>query len=478
VNAPTRAPAPAPAPAPEPPARAPDAPPPHAADPIGTANPLVFQAADPDARWVALCQARSDTNHDGAVRVDVGYHGDVYGDRMSLYLVRGSGAGEEIDDFVATDPSGRHVVFVRHGKLVYFDAAKGSMAEIAGADVRPDPSPFGGSRVASFDSAGSQMLYIRSGKAIVRELASGKERTIDPGQGDLYRASFDPDGGWIVLQVVAKDTDGNGKLEWPTPRTTLSGARCRGPIAVYGVYGGSGDTPVMRVASARGGPAREVPDLVRPLGASLLRRVAGALVVEEPSGATHELVPASCDARMYDADGATGQVVAACASQGETAPLVLYGPTGVKPLGVNLSVPHQDSWHRVPRRVSTIGNTVVDFDVRVARTFPADEDLLRFSGHSALVRVAGGLAVHDASNGSRKKIDFAPKPYGAVLQEGDFVAVEGEGKVGVVSLASAALVGAVSGHPLAVTRDGHVLVVDPSPSMGIPQGPARWAAPR
>jgi hypothetical protein len=91
----------------------PGAPMPPESEPIGSAHPTLVVTADPDARWVVLCQARKDTNRDGKTEVQVGYHGDTYGDDLLPYLVLGSGEGTAIDAFVSSDGSGRQIAYVQ-----------------------------------------------------------------------------------------------------------------------------------------------------------------------------------------------------------------------------------------------------------------------------------------------------------------------------------------------------------------------------
>src|SRR5262249_34987838 len=103
-------------------------------EPIGTWHPLVFQAADPDGRWGAICQARADTDHDGTVMVMAGHHGAMFGDTLVPYFVHGAGPGEPLDFWVASDPSGRHVAFIENEQLQIVDAETGRADAIAGAD--------------------------------------------------------------------------------------------------------------------------------------------------------------------------------------------------------------------------------------------------------------------------------------------------------------------------------------------------------
>ena len=57
-----------------------------------------------------------------------------------------------------------------------------------------------------FDASGNQLPYLRGGvphgQVIVRDLTTGKERSLDPGAGNLWRASLDAGG--AIDSVVAQ----------------------------------------------------------------------------------------------------------------------------------------------------------------------------------------------------------------------------------------------------------------------------------
>ena len=95
------------------------------ASPDGIAHlgyPTAVRAADPEGRWVILCQATSDTNHDGAIGFGYDYHGNPRGDEVAPYLEIGVGTRIPIDEFVSCDPTGRYVAVIRSGSLHLLDA--------------------------------------------------------------------------------------------------------------------------------------------------------------------------------------------------------------------------------------------------------------------------------------------------------------------------------------------------------------------
>src|SRR6185503_17740447 len=127
------------------------------------------------------------------------------------------------DEFVAADPNGRRVAFIRSGRLIVLDLDHKEEIDLTalGADARDDPSPFGGHRAASFDREGKLLylkmqgdhtaLVVRSFEGPVRVETTAKgtqysfdELTFDPGLGLLLRADLDEEGAWIVASVVAE----------------------------------------------------------------------------------------------------------------------------------------------------------------------------------------------------------------------------------------------------------------------------------
>src|SRR5690606_25952803 len=84
----------------------------------GTAHPTFVRAYDRvSSRWMALCQARRDTDGDGTIEVRVGHHGEIFGDEMQLYLVVDGGDGIAIDSIVDSSDNDRWVAVIRGRSL-------------------------------------------------------------------------------------------------------------------------------------------------------------------------------------------------------------------------------------------------------------------------------------------------------------------------------------------------------------------------
>ena len=97
-------------------AAAPTAPPPVSEDrALGTPHPTVLLGAAGDGSWLAICQAREDTDHDGHIEVGFGVHGESLGDRLVPYLLLRPGPGREITRFLRSDRSGRWLFAASYG---------------------------------------------------------------------------------------------------------------------------------------------------------------------------------------------------------------------------------------------------------------------------------------------------------------------------------------------------------------------------
>lgn len=108
-------------------------------------------------------------------------------------------------------------------------------------------------------------------------------------------------GQWAKVLVIARDTDGDGKLTWPSVRTSLSARDCRGPVMSYSIGGWTGDTWEERWL-----------DLAT--GAMAAQRGAG------PSEPPEDPALGELDGRSVLAVDAQGKKLLAPAATGETIP--------------------------------------------------------------------------------------------------------------------------------------------------------------
>jgi hypothetical protein len=191
-----------------------------------------------------------------------------------------------------------------------------------GADLREARFDYAEHRSLSFDASGRFLAYLRrrdgseSRQIVVRELASGSERSFEAGPGEVFRLELSADARYVVFDALREDTNKNGKLDWPVPEEPAGHAACASsslPRFRSYEYQGRGDALTRAVVTLDGGSVRDVPGLLMPLGAGLLVRQADGALAFDQGGKLSALSPASCGARVLFADAQRGLVLASCA---------------------------------------------------------------------------------------------------------------------------------------------------------------------
>ncbi len=457
----------------------------------GTQHPCVLDAADPAGAWIVLCQARKDTDGDGEISVLMGHHGDMLGDAMVPYVIRGGGAGEAVDTYVTHSTDGRYLVVIKEDRLLLLDMRAGTRTDLSktGASTADGNSAFGRHRAARFDRAGRRLLTIRDGKErstiVVRELATGKVTIVDPGPGVLCSATLDETGHWVLLRVVAKDTDGNGTLECPTVHTTLAARGCRGSPRSYSSFGGGGDATVTRVAPATGGTAVVIPGLIAAIGAALLRRDAReALLLRTPDGKETEVVPQEARAVLYTRFPEQGAFLAAHRGPRPRAggptksahPLWIHVGKKSAPAGMTRRIGRDDpddtaygTWLRAFHN-PTHSKFIHLPSLREVRF---DGGTITFHGDRVLFNHQGKRAVRDLVTGrvwplaSQVTTSYPRRLQGSMYTN----------RHEVVDLQSPAVLGSYVGDALALALSGRVLVAART-HWDLAYGPLRWVQPK
>lgn len=317
---------------------------PRATAPIGTAHPIHVVEHAPDGSWLVVCQARSDTNHDGSTSVEYSLHGDR-GDRFAAYVIHGGGPGTEIHAFANQSPDGHWVAVVRGGKLELHDASGRQRVVLPDADVEDDAGLDDKNRVTSF--ANDRMVYFRKVRGrdvvVVRELATGAERVVDV-RGVMWRADVDPAGRWAKLRVLRVDTNRDGKIEWPD----------RGWVELHGCFQGDPHGLMNRRLGFDGkqrvddevttvwldlvtGKVVEDSTIAYAVGDALLRRKADSSLTLDGA----PLVPAACNAKILGITATPPRVVVACGKPDpEALPHSAKGTLGVYGPKFAVSDPH------------------------------------------------------------------------------------------------------------------------------------------
>lgn len=456
--------------------------------PIGTAHPFTFVAADPDARWVVTCQAREDTDGDGAIRVGIGHHGDTFGDAMRPYLVLGAGAGIALDAFVAADRSGNHVAYVQDGKLRVHDVVRGTTLDLSalGANANDDANPFGAHRALSFDRDGGRLLYLRdrgaNTVAVVRDVERGSEAELSFGAGLVWRAAFSREGDYVIGSVVANDTDGDGKLSLPTMRTSLSKRGCRGPVTSYSTNGMQGDAIEARYVPSGGGSVRSYVGTIGNLGSTMIVKGPSDLALQEDTTRT-PIGTGSCD--LLHADGVRGRLVYRCDNE-----LFWWSKaTGPRSLGFkdqHPSISHAWLLDPSPRYLPLDVDPLSLLDLESGALIPLGrhEVATVLLGDRALVmrRGADSRVTHsllEIARNERTVIRRGSSVSGTERVNGALLALDGK----VFDLKRGTEIRSYSPEPLALANDGQTLHAARRPGrqprgLGdeLPVGPLEWSA--
>jgi hypothetical protein len=458
--------------------------PPAAETDWGSPDPVLLAAADPGRRWLAICQARNDTDGDGQILVGIGEQGERTADRLDGYLVTAPGVGERIDAFVAHSPDGRHVVFLQDGRLQLLDVTSGARADLSalGADARDDQS-FGRHRAAAFDPTGRRMLYLKqegdASRIVVRTVATSEEHVMAVDGGLLWRAEFDATGERIIARIVTRDTSKNGRLDWPKPERREPSMRCRAPIPRAWVRENAGDQPDVGVARVDADHIAPSPHLVVQLDeAGVERHPDGTLLWRLSDGSTRLLAPDACDARLVHADPGRSLVLITCRDKKtHRHRLSLRGVGLRKDLDLFMVTAGVDGWlDEAPRLVPIHAGkdtAVLDMDRRTVTVLPAGARVIASSDAFVLAVRGDDLVLLDAK-GAETDLQVDMDAFGRVLRAGPVVAA----LPWVVDLAKGALLGHFDQVPLAISVDGHGLFARAEAgSSRAPLGPLRWRAP-
>jgi hypothetical protein len=454
---------------------------------LGTPHPLVIQAAAPDGSWVAVCQARKDSDGDGSVSIRLGDHGELFGDLSHLYLLSArQPLGEEIEELVAFDAGGRWLVFARNGALILRDTRAASDVRLEGASTTNAEL----ARFVDLDAAGTQLLFARGEapeeRLVVRELASGTEREIDTGPGRLWRASFAGDGSWLRIATVPSDTNGNGHIDLPQARTSLARGPCTGPVASYSFMGFTGDHFEQRALRLRDGQI-EARELLTAARDALVVQDGEALLWVSAGGDEHPLVPASCRGSILAVSPDEPAVLVACTALGKPPPLRIYDLEGAHELGVSQQ-PH-DSIAPSHQRIAVLDDVLVDLAQR--RAFPRMRTGEAAIHGSKVLETSPGdnhdLRVRDLANGRLQTFAVGSANQWRGEQFGRWAAVcEDTESLGcvpsrhrepvlLIDLEALRIVNRLPLWPIVVQPSGAALVPEGA-QFGVLEGPLYWVA--
>ena len=428
---------------------------------IGTAGPTMIRAMDPNERWMALCQARSDTDGDGKIEIHTGHHGAIFGDRMDLYLVLGGGAGTPIDALASFSADGRWLATVRGGKVELVDAQSGEVFELRGADAQSDGRPGAPHRAAMF--AKDRLLYIRKTAGddllVVHDPANHGEKEI-PVPGRLWRIDYGAD---RIAHIYTVPHD----QPFPMLQTTLDAGECVGPPMSYSTYGNRGPKPTERWIDLDTG--KELPGDGGEIAV-------GATIVRTPSdGALYaggdQIAPPACKAQLLAVLPQPVRAIAICGEK-KQAKIVLLGKGLRKELA---SIDRDNDHYRgIEGALAPASGVVCDGGLHCVVT--ATNQYVDLKGGVAEYAWGSKLYVVHASMSSRKhEIIDVDSGVRTPVQAEDLRLTQGklllDYQDNLVDLDSARVLGKVPGA-MRISANGRVLK-PAAPNAG----PLRWVAP-
>jgi hypothetical protein len=440
---------------------------------------------------VHLCQSRADTTGDRAISVRISREGDLEGDALSHYLVEGAGDGIRIDGVLAADPRGRYVVLQRGGRAYLRDTDQRTESDLSalGIDTRADQSSHQTHRAVIFDGSGTRLAYLRQhGEQqwiVIRDLAGASETVLDPGTGNVWRMGFEPDGDYLRVQITVGDTNGNGRIEWPTP--VEEGPKpCVGPVPSFNVFDVPGDQPETRLLRLLDGQLLETPELVMTLGTSVVtRNSVGELWLGAPTGEMQLISPKECAGRIYHSSAKHSAIVFGCSpTYGGRRELFVSTPSMQKKLGLDVAPFEVDG--RLPGDSDLIGlyprNDAYLLDLpRLALTpLPPQTQVLATHDRKALATRDNQLLILSvAYDGDRPQLrehalGLKRPPLSAVGWAGHYVYV---GPV-LIDLNLESVVRTFTSPPLALSQSGAALLpaVQRASSESLLLGPLTWTA--
>jgi hypothetical protein len=449
---------------------------------IGGEGPLGLLAASASGAWVVLCE----------------------GEPKTAKLVIGSGTGEPIDDLLAVDASGRHLVIARSGRAELVDSLLGTRVDLSelGADTRRMRADYAAHRSLSFDPSGQRLAYLRkrgaTSELVARNLDTGDEQAFAAGPGEVLSLRLSADARYVSFEALREDTNHNGKLDWPTPEDTAHPTACERPVLPklrsFG-YQGRGDALVRGVVALESGTVRDVPGLITTLGPSLLVRGHDGSLELDRSGKRFRLAPASCAGRVLFADAERELVVASCAPpppkkrRGAPPPapsgkreVWLFGPGLAKNLQIELYETSTDrealSGARLVPLYPGSEAALLDLERRELLPLTSGSRVVATNGAVAVIWRNSDLYRYDAQSKTEQRLAHGVKKNPDLLQTGPTILLSPFVIVGANGPALAAPV-----RPLALTAAGAVLTSsdEAAPgaaprrsSRGTIEGPLHW----
>jgi hypothetical protein len=446
------------------------------------AGPLVFEAAAPDARWVSVCQARSDTNGDGRISVAVSERGEWTGDRMQRYLEFASGEEQSIDDLLLSSPDGRWLVLRLAEHVELYDTLTGARHDLSalGADSRPEPNDVSAHRALAFSA--DSLFYLRNadgGSELVRRsLLDAGERVLLKSSDPIARLQLDPAGKLITLSIARSENARNGRFVWPY-RLDDSARPCRGTLTRYQGHNPNADPFTSAVVDVDGAHAEFVDNLAAVFGSAIVQRDADGALWLTHGKERRAIADKACAGRVLLADATTDTLLVGCVIEKRPGRLNVVAVSGKQHTSLDIEVALLgDEPVRASRRLVALypGADCVLYDTQkqALHRLRAGDAVLSTVGARALVRRGKSLLFFDAESESETALAADLDPFGSLLTTAGHVFAS----PWLVDVEGGRRRGRVSGKALALSTSGAVLVpAVPAAEQSLDEGPLTWRAP-
>lgn len=446
------------------------------------AGPVVFEAAAPDARWVSVCQARSDTNADGRVSAALSERGEWIGDRMQRYLEFASGEEQLIDDLLLSSPDGRWLVLRLDGHVELYDTLTGARRDLSavGADARAEPNDVNAHRALAFSP--DSLFYLRNrdgGSELVRQsLLDASERVLLKSSDPIARLRLDPAGKLITLSIARAENAKNGRFIWPY-RLDDSARPCRGAPSRYLGQNPNADPFTTAVVDVEGTHAEFVDNLAAIFGTAIVQRdIDGGLWLTHGKE-RRVIADKACAGRVLLADAPTDTLLVGCVIEKRPGRLNVVAVSGKQATSLDIEVALLgDEPVRASRRLVALypGADCVLYDTQrqALHRLRAGDAVLSTVGARALVRRGKSLLFYDAESESETTLATDLDPFGSLLVTAGHVFAS----PWLVDVESGRIRGRVAGKALALSTSGAVLVpAAAATDQALDEGPLTWRAP-
>ncbi len=434
---------------------------------FGGSGAVLLEAASGAGNWAALCrQPGGDAGKNGA---------------LARYFVSPNDE-VSIDAFLRASADGRYAIFEREGAALLWDASTHSTTNLSalGADARLSAETGASVRTFDFDAASEHLLYVRKReqetRIVVRTLADGAERELDPGAGEVWRASFDPGGAFVRVELVSTDTNHNGRLDLPLPLLKAPRA-CGHDFRHFHSYEARGDRPEIVLLPLAGAAAVREPELVMPTGDALLvRDEEGALSLARAEK-KRVLEPADCKGRIVHADARRELFIIGCAQKKKTGhvSLELVTREGRKALDLEQAIVDLDrELSDSPRLVALYPGTdtaLFDAEKRDVIMLQPGDSVLAVEQTHALIRRGKALVWFDADTRKEQSLAGEISRFPQILRASPFLFVSPL----LVNVMTGEVVGRTEARPLALSATGQLLLAESEPDGAtLARGPLHW----